>query len=80
MKTTRLLIISTCVVAGGVIKERGQYHEPKSEQETYDLVRAGRALDVNDPDSKDAIAEIEKEKAVVAKPVVAKPVVVKPVA
>ncbi len=67
MKTNRLLIISTCIVAGGIIKERGQYHEPKSEQETYDLVRAGRALDVNDPDSKEAVAEIEKEKAAVVK-------------
>lgn len=58
-----LLIISSCLVAGGLHKERGEKYTPPSEEETYNLIRAQRAIEVNDPDAKQVEKELADEKA-----------------
>jgi hypothetical protein len=66
----KLLIISTCVVAGGKIVERGQTYDTKednkeADKEAFQLIVAGRALDFasDAEECKKARADIEKELA-----------------
>lgn len=66
----KLLIIATCIVAGGKVKNRGDIYDTKEEDKTADkeaftLISAGRALDfASDADEvKTVRAQIEKEAA-----------------
>lgn len=59
----KLLIISSCIVAGGVHKERGEEYTPTTEEETYNLIRAQRAIEADDDD----VDQVKKELADEAK-------------
>jgi len=71
----KLLIIQHTVVKGGKIKERGEIHDTqvdpenrKSDKEAFDLISAGRALDLDTEEAQEVKQTIEREKAAAAKP------------
>lgn len=63
----KLIIISSCLVEGGIHKERGDEYTPNSAEETYNLIRAQRAIESTDED----VEQLKKELADEAKAKVA---------
>lgn len=68
----KLLIISTCVVEGGKVVEAGQVHDTRhddaaSDRQAYNLIAAGRALDLSTDEAKKALATFEAESDKVSK-------------
>lgn len=61
VRPKKLFIVESCVVEGGEIKERGQEYTPTTAEETYNLIRAGRAIEATDPDVKEVKEEIAAE-------------------
>lgn len=66
----KLLIISHTVVKGGKIKERGEIHDTqvdvenrKSDKEAFELIAAGRALDLDTEEAQEMTETIKREKA-----------------
>lgn len=71
----QLLIIQHTVVKGGKIKERGEIHDTqvdpenrKSDKEAFDLISAGRALDLETDEAQAMLETIKREKAAAKAP------------
>lgn len=77
----KLLIQETCVVQGGHVVERGQSYVSNSDEETFALIAAGRAVEANDPEVPRIEKEVAAEKVIKtearAAALAAKPTVVK---
>lgn len=65
MKT--LIIIQDTVVGGGAIKTRGEQHKTDNQKEIYDLVAAGRALDLSTKEGKEVAEQLEEDAKAAAK-------------